>query len=142
MQKKDGTIAPFSLSIGLLKNEDGESTGSVCVARDLSPLRKSLAEMSLMNARLKGLVEEAGRRNRELTLVNSMAEKLQSCLSLDEAYPLIAQYAQAIFPLTSGALFVPCSTGTMVEAVSTWGPPRWGNRLFLTVIVGPCVGDA
>ena len=31
---------------------------------------------------LQGLVEEADKRNRELTLVNSMAEKLQSCLSL------------------------------------------------------------
>ena len=80
--------------------------GSVCVARDLSETRKSLAELSLMNARLKGLVEEADKRNRELTLINSMAEKLQSCLSLDEAYPLIAQYAQALFPARSGALFI------------------------------------
>ena len=82
MQKKDGTIAPFSLSIRLFRDEGGKSTGSVCVARDLSETRKSMAELSLMNARLKGLVEESDNRNRELTLVNSMAEKLQSCLSL------------------------------------------------------------
>ncbi|MCJ7818965.1 MAG: PAS domain S-box protein [Syntrophales bacterium] len=130
MQKKDGTIAPFSLSIGLLTDEDGKSMGSVCVARDLSATRKSLAELSLMNARLKGLVEEADKRNRELTLVNSMAEKLQSCLSLDEAYPLIAQYAQAIFPLTSGALFIQCPTSTMGEAVSTWGAAPVGELAF------------
>ena len=98
MQKKDGTIAPFSLSIGLFRDEDGKSTGSVCVARDLSETRKSMAELSLMNARLQGLVEEADKRNRELTLINSMAEKLQSCLSLDEAYPLIAQHAQGLIP--------------------------------------------
>ena len=59
MQKKDGTIAPFSLSIGLFRDEGGKSTGSVCVARDLSETRKSMAELSLMNARLQGLVEEA-----------------------------------------------------------------------------------
>jgi diguanylate cyclase (GGDEF)-like protein/PAS domain S-box-containing protein len=130
MQKKDGTIAPFSLSIGLLADEEGRSMGSVCVARNLSATRKSLAEASLMNARLKGLVEEADRRNRELTLVNSMAEKLQSCLSLDEAYPLIAQYVQTIFPLTSGALFIQCPTSTMVEAVSTWGAAPVGELAF------------
>ena len=106
MQKKDGTIAPFSLSIRLFRDGGGKSTGSVCVARDLSATRRSMAELSLINARLKSLVQEAGKRNRELTLVNSMAEKLQSCLSLDEAYPLITQHAQAIFPLTSGALFI------------------------------------
>jgi diguanylate cyclase (GGDEF)-like protein len=83
-----------------------------------------------MNARLKGLVEEADKRNRELTLVNSMAEKLQSCLSLDEAYPLIAQYAQDIFPQTSGALFIPCPASAMVEAASTWGADLVGELAF------------
>ena len=143
MQKKDGTIAPFSLSIGLLADEDGKSMGSVCVARDLSETRKSLAELSLMNARLKGLVEEADKRNRELTLVNSMAEKLQSCLSLDEAYPLIAQYAQAIFPAHVRSLVHP-----MTPPAIWWrrfrpgGLPRLGNWSFLPVIVGPSVEDA
>ena len=130
MQKKDGTTAPFSLSIRLFRNEGGKSTGSVCVARDLSETRKSMAELSLMNARLKGLVEEADKRNRELTLINSMAEKLQSCLSLDEAYHLIAQYAQAIFPLTSGTLLIHSPTSHMVEAVSTWGDAPVGERAF------------
>jgi diguanylate cyclase (GGDEF)-like protein/PAS domain S-box-containing protein len=130
MQKKDGSIAPFSLSIGLLADEDGKSMGSVCVARDLSATRKSLAELSIINARLKDLVEEADKRNLELTLINSMAEKLQLCLSLDEAYPLIAQYAQAIFPQTSGALFIQCPSSTMVDAVSTWGEAPVGELAF------------
>ena len=130
MQKKDGAIAPFSLSIGLLADESGKSTGSVCVARDQSETRKSLVELSLMNARLKGLVEEADKRNHELTLVNSMAEKLQSCLSLDEAYPLIAQYAQGLFPAKSGALFIQNPTNNLLEAVSTWGDAPVGELAF------------
>lgn len=130
MRKKDGSAAPFSLSIGLLAAADGKNMGSVWVARDLSATRKSLAEVSHMNARLKALVEEADKRNRELTLVNSMAEKLQSCLSLDETYPLIAHYAQAIFPLTSGALFIQCPDSSLVEAVSTWGAAPAGEMAF------------
>ena len=130
MQKKDGTIAPFSLSIGLLADEDGKSTGSVCVARDLSATRKSLAELSLMNARLKGLVEESDNRNRELTCINSMAEKLQSCLSLDEAYPLIAQHVQGLFPAKSGALFIQDPSTNLMEAVSTWGDAPAGEPVF------------
>jgi len=121
MQKKDGTIVPFSLSIGLFGDEGGKSIGSVCVARDLSETRKSMAELSLVNAKLQGLVEEAEKRNRELTLINSMAEKLQSCLSLDEAYPLIAQHVQALFPARSGALFIQNPANNLLEAVLTWG---------------------
>ena len=130
MQKKDGTIAPFSLSIRLFRDEAGKSTGSVCVARDLSATRKSMAELSLMNARLKDLVEAAEKRNHELTLINSMAEKLQSCLSLDEAYPLIAQQAQCLFPARSGALFILDPANNLLEAVSTWGEALVGELVF------------
>ncbi|OGR25669.1 MAG: hypothetical protein A2139_06670 [Desulfobacca sp. RBG_16_60_12] len=130
MQKKDGTIAPFSLSIGLFGDEGGKSLGSVCVARDLSESSKSMAELSLINARLQGLVEEAEKRNRELTLINCMAEKLQSCLSLDEAYPLIAQHVQALLPARSGALFIQNPTNNLLEAVSTWGDAPVGELAF------------
>ncbi len=75
------------------------------MARDLSETRKSLAQLSLMNARLNGLVVEADKRNRELTLINSMAEKLQSCLFLDEAsQEIVYQRAEEIrreFPKVS-----------------------------------------
>jgi diguanylate cyclase (GGDEF)-like protein/PAS domain S-box-containing protein len=130
MRKKDGTIAPFSLSIGLFGDEAGKSIGSVCVARDLSETRKSMAELSLVNAKLQGLVEEADKRNRELTIINSMAEKLQSCLSLDEAYPLIAQHAQGLFPARSGALFIQDPSTNLMEAVSTWGDALAGEPAF------------
>ena len=36
MQRKDGSIVPFEISIGLLKDSQNETLGSVCVARDLS----------------------------------------------------------------------------------------------------------
>ena len=130
MRKKDGTIAPFSLSIGLFGDEAGKSIGSVCVARDLSETRKSMAELSLINAKLQGLVEEADKRNRELTFINSMAEKLQSCLSLDEAYPLIAQHVQGLFPARSGALFIQDPSTNLMEAVSTWGDAVAGEPVF------------
>ncbi len=130
IQKKDGAIATFSLSIRLFRDEAGKSTGSVCVARDLSEPRKCLMKLSQINARLQALVEEADKRNRELTLINSMAEKLQSCLSLDEAYPLITQHAQAIFTARSGALFIQDPSTNLLEAVSTWGDAVAGEPAF------------
>jgi PAS domain S-box-containing protein len=68
MRKKDGAIAPFSLSIRLFRDEAGKSTGSVCVARDLTGTRKSLAEMNRINARLQSLVAAAEKRNEELSI--------------------------------------------------------------------------
>jgi diguanylate cyclase (GGDEF)-like protein/PAS domain S-box-containing protein len=130
LRKKDGAVAPFSLSIRLLRDEEGKSTGSVCVARDLSEKSKSLAAMEQMNAKLQSLVQEAERRNHDLTLINCMAENLQSCLSLEEAYPLITRHAQGLFPAWSGALFIRNAANNLLEAVSTWGDAVAGDTVF------------
>jgi diguanylate cyclase (GGDEF)-like protein/PAS domain S-box-containing protein len=130
LRKNDGTTAPFSLSIRLFRDDAGKSTGSVCVARDLSESSKNLAAMEQMNAKLQSLVQESERRNHDLTLINSLPEKLQSCLSLDEAYPLITQYAQGLFPALSGALFILEPVNNLLEAVSTWGEALAGEAVF------------
>jgi diguanylate cyclase (GGDEF)-like protein/PAS domain S-box-containing protein len=130
MKKMDGSIAPFSLSIRLLRDENGKGLGSVCVARDLTETKRSMEELNSTNARLRVLVEESDRRNRELTLINSMAERLQSCLSETEAYPIIGQHAQALFPAESGALFIQDPTSNLLEAVLTWGDSLAGELVF------------
>ena len=52
MKKKDGSIAPFELSISLLKDDDGENLGSVCVSRDLSDIKKTLTALRTTNEQL------------------------------------------------------------------------------------------
>ncbi len=59
MKKRDGSVVPMDISISLLKDENGGTIGSVCVARDLSERKK--AEMELKRAR-----EELERRSRDL----------------------------------------------------------------------------
>lgn len=59
MRKKDESIVPMDISISLLKDDRGETIGSVCVARDLSERKK--AEMELKRAK-----EELSRYSREL----------------------------------------------------------------------------
>jgi diguanylate cyclase (GGDEF)-like protein/PAS domain S-box-containing protein len=130
MKKKDGCIAPFSLSIRLLRDEKGKTLGSVCVARDLTETKQSMEELNSTNAKLRVLVEESDRRNRELTLINSMAEKLQSCLAETEAYPIIGQHVQNLFPAKSGALFIRDSANNLLEAIMTWGDSLTGDLVF------------
>lgn len=130
MQRKDGTVVPFSLSIRLLRDEKGKILGSVCVARDLSETKESMEELNASNTKLRDLVEESDRRNRELTLINSMAEKLQSCLSEEEAYPIIGQHIRALFPAKSGALFIQDPANNLLEEAVTWGDSLAGELVF------------
>ncbi|MGC2432240.1 MAG: PAS domain-containing protein, partial [Desulfobaccales bacterium] len=53
MKKKDGTIAPFNLSIKLLYDRHHNLTGSLCIARDRSDTRRALNELQMLNKRLE-----------------------------------------------------------------------------------------
>ncbi len=82
VQRKDGSIVPFEISIGLLKDGQNKTLGSVCVARDLSGIKLALSALKASHERLyqeilerkqaEGTVERLRRRN-ELIL-NSAGE--------------------------------------------------------------------
>jgi PAS domain S-box-containing protein len=76
MRKKDGTVAPFSLSISLLRGDDGKVMGSVCVARDMSEVRKSLKDTQIANKRLQQEIGERLRIEKELRQAHNEVEQL------------------------------------------------------------------
>jgi PAS domain S-box-containing protein len=53
MKKKDGTIAPFEISISLLKDNQNRVLGSVSVGRDLSELKRMVTEQKSLNEQLQ-----------------------------------------------------------------------------------------
>lgn len=59
MKKKDGSIIPFDVSLSVLKEKDDTVVGSVCVARNLSEIKKTLHALAIANKRLE---EEAAER--------------------------------------------------------------------------------
>ena len=61
MKKKDGSIAPFNLSINLLYDRQHNLTGSLCIARDRSDTRKTMAELQMLNERLENEITERKR---------------------------------------------------------------------------------
>ncbi|OGP70367.1 MAG: hypothetical protein A2Y80_01415 [Deltaproteobacteria bacterium RBG_13_58_19] len=151
MKTKKGKIIPFEVSIIKLKNNKGNVIGSVCIARDISDIKEALTSIKAKNeqleteinerrraeeaaeqasAKLQAMVYEYSQRNREASLLNKMGEFLQACLTPEEAHPIIARYASELFPGSSGGLFMLNSSENMVEIVSSWGEPLWGERMF------------
>ena len=53
MKRKDGSVVPCELSIGLLLDHEHRTLGSVCVARDLSEIKRVLAELQTSNEKLR-----------------------------------------------------------------------------------------
>ena len=85
-------------------------------------LEKALAES---RATLAGQVERLAARNREVQLLNEVGDMLQSCVSTDEAYPLIRQHLPGLLPGTSGALYIHDPQKNVYASMADWGegPP-------------------
>lgn len=66
----------------------------------------------------------------DFRLLNEMGNELRICLTVAEAYAVIANFAQQLFPNVSGALYVIDKTPGIFETAVTWGeaPPRLPGR--------------
>jgi len=142
MKKKDGSIALFALSINLLYDRNHKVIGSVCVARDLSEIKKALDDLATVNQRLQhevterkqmeAALQEANRslqevvaqveeRNRTMTLANEMGDMLQACQASEEAYKAIEHFMPKLFPDDAGALYMLNNSRNHFETVASWG---------------------
>ncbi|MGA7577593.1 MAG: PAS domain-containing protein [Desulfobaccales bacterium] len=67
MKKKDGSIVSMDISISLLKDDQGKTIGSVCVARDLSRWKKYETELKRTRDELSRYSRDLERQVRERT---------------------------------------------------------------------------
>ncbi len=82
------------------------------------------------NQRLTEWLSELESRSRETSLLNEMGDMLQSCLTANEAYTIIARSVRQLFPLESGQLYVVDVSKNLAEVVAVWGDPSPGERVF------------
>jgi len=66
LERKDGSIVPFEISITLLQDSQNETLGSVCVARDLSGIKEALASLRASNDQLNKEIIERKRSEKAL----------------------------------------------------------------------------
>jgi diguanylate cyclase (GGDEF)-like protein/PAS domain S-box-containing protein len=126
--RKDASVMPVEIHARAIKLD--HRTLILSVARDITKRKRDQQALQQANTQLQAMVQETNQRNSELTTINTMSEKLQSCLSSEEAYPIITLHAQILFPARSGALFIQDPDNRLIEAVTTWGEPLAGELVF------------
>jgi diguanylate cyclase (GGDEF)-like protein len=102
-------------------------------ARELLDGFVAQAAVAIRNARLyaqlRSAHERLQRRTRDLDVLTRMAEVLQACITEDEAYVVVARFAEQLFVEEGGAVFVTGASRNLVEARAVWGgfsAPEWG----------------
>ncbi len=69
----------------------------------------------------KRVEESLERRTKEITLLSQMGSFLQACMTTEEAYNVIAEFAPQLFPTAPGAVCVLSASRNLVEVVASWG---------------------
>lgn len=121
--KPDGTVRWIHDRVTVRTGSNGQRRLEG-VASDITARKEMEQALRAANAQLHDWVRELERRNREITLLNEMGDFLQSCQDIEEAYGIIAQFANDLFANQAGGMCLFRSVHTVVEPVATWGQPR------------------
>ena len=69
-------------------------------------------------------------RIRDMTLLSEMTQMLEAARTSDEAYAVVAQSMQTLFPQESGALCLLSASRKVVETAAVWGESLPSERVF------------
>lgn len=97
---------------------------------DISERKQVESNAATVQQNLEVWVAELEQHNREITLLNEMSNRLQSCHTLEEAYTVVSDYLKLLFPAESGALFVLSPSRATLEAAARWGQTELGEPVF------------
>jgi diguanylate cyclase (GGDEF)-like protein/PAS domain S-box-containing protein len=126
---KDGSRIALGISTRPIFRA-GKAVAVQGIARDITKRKKTEAALHEANQKLEAWVNELEQRTREMTLLNDMGDILRACLTTEEAYNVIVQVAQQIFPVRVGALYIIAPTRNTVEAAAVWGDASLAERVF------------
>jgi diguanylate cyclase (GGDEF)-like protein len=102
----------------------------LCVAAAVAERRQIEEEVKEANQRLQHGLKELERRNSETILLHEMGDLLQSCLALEETYPILSRSLALLFPDQSGACYIFNDTRSIMEARVLWGAQPPAETIF------------
>lgn len=127
-RRKDGTLIPIEVSTSLIQL--GKRELILGIDRDITVRRRFEADLQAANMQLTLGMRELEQRNTEAALLNAMGELLQSCDDVTEAYYVIRNISQKLFPDEIGALSIAAASHNFLEVVAQWGDQKIAETVF------------
>jgi diguanylate cyclase (GGDEF)-like protein len=78
-------------------------------------------DLARINAELSAQVTELRRMTEETALIRETSDLMQACISPEEAYLVIRQAAERMFPTESGGLSLLNASRNLLEGAAVWG---------------------
>lgn len=112
--------------IGIVKVGDGFAL----TFRDIIAVKQFEQELQHTSQQLAARVELLNERNLEILRINELSDFLQACVSVNEAYGVIATMIEPLFPDCTGAILMIDNSRQRLEAVSSWGARQFSTNTF------------
>ena len=121
LRPKEGEYRWFNLRGQAVWDDHGIALHMAGAATDATARKEAESEAKRLNERLNNSVSELQQQADELSKLREMADLIQSCTTLEEAYRIIGSFAQRLFSASSGAAFMLNASRNLVEATTVWG---------------------
>lgn len=108
----DDDLARVERSLDLMSQELNERNAY---------LQTEIEQRRIIEEQLKTTINRLKRKNEQITELNAMGEKLQSCRNLDNAYHIIAGAMQKLFFTEAGMISIHDPQSGTLLSVATWG---------------------
>ncbi len=130
LRPKEGEYRWFNLRGQAVWDEHGVALHMAGAATDATARKEAEAESKWLNEKLNISVNELQQRTNELSKLREMADLVQSCTSLEEAYRIVGDFAQQLFSASSGAAYALNPSRNLVEATTVWGDISAAEEVF------------
>ncbi|MEW6688572.1 MAG: diguanylate cyclase [Pseudomonadota bacterium] len=117
----DGTIRYIESQGDVIRDAAGKVTHVVVVARDITQRKQFERTLEESNRQLVATVQLLEQRHRQNLVLGKLGDLMQMCRSVEESRGVVAQYADELFPDTSGNLYLRNFANELFETVACWG---------------------
>jgi diguanylate cyclase (GGDEF)-like protein/PAS domain S-box-containing protein len=130
LRRPDGSVIWVRDSARVVRDDQGRIVCYEGALQDITRQKQAEWEARQASQQAASWVGHLERRNKEMELIREMGEMLQTCPSAEEAYAVMAHWAEQLFDDRPGALCVIAASRNVVEPVALWGKPVMGEPVF------------
>ncbi|MEQ8200097.1 MAG: diguanylate cyclase [Syntrophomonadaceae bacterium] len=110
----------LDMSFSPLSDKKGNHRGQIVIFRDITKRKLAQIQLEAANLELNARNRELDRYNWEISNLHQMSSRLQSCPTLEAAYPVISDFMQMLLPALSGGLYLCSPPCQRMELVLAW----------------------
>jgi len=121
---KNGSEIWFLLATNSLQDAQGQITGALGMFTNITEKKQMEIDLRISNEKLNATISELEKINANYALLNNLNDFLQACKTKEEAYKIIPQFLQKLFPTTNGAIFELNAETQFLSLLTSWGMPN------------------